>query len=127
MSFITYSAEIVIPALLNLVAPFLGGMPGMTGLSSPLAVPILAGASGVAPGLLSTVIGGVMGSNEAPDPQLIQLLSVQGILTNLPAMLGLLTAMPGIAVHGDYYAPKPEFGGRSGFDVGYDIVAGFRR
>lgn len=127
MSFIVYSAKVVIPAMLDLIAPFLSAMPGLTGLSSPLAVPILAGASGLAPGLLSSLIGGVMGSNEQPDPKLIQFLSVQGILTNLPALLGLLAATPGIGVHGDYYAPKPEFNGMSGFDVGYNVVASFRR
>lgn len=125
LSFIEYSAKIVIPAMLGLVAPFLGS--GPAALTNPLAVPILAGASGLAPGLMSTLVGGVLGSSEEPDPKLIQFLSVQGILTNLPALLGLLAAMPGIGVHGDYYAPKPEFGGKSGFDVGFDIIAGFRR
>jgi hypothetical protein len=124
LSFVEYSAKIVIPAMLNLVG---AAFPGGLALTSPLAVPVLAGASGLAPGLISTLVGAVLATNEQPDPKLIEFLSVQGILTNLPALVGLLLATPGIAVHGDYYAPKPEFGGRSGFDVGYDIIAGFRR
>lgn len=127
LSFVEYSAKIIIPALLNLVAPFLAAMPGLTGLSSPLAVPVLAGFTGVAPGLMSTLIGGVLATDEEPDPKLIEFLSVQGILTNAPALIGLLLATPGIAVHGDYYATKDEFGGRSGFQVGQDVIAAFRR
>lgn len=125
LSFVEYSAKIVIPALLGLVAPFLGS--GLTGLMSPLTVPILASTSGAPANMISTLVGGVMGSTDEPDPALLKLLSLQGILTNLPALLGLLLAMQGIAVHGDYYAPKPEFNGLSGFDVGFNLVAGFRR
>jgi peptidoglycan hydrolase-like protein with peptidoglycan-binding domain len=121
LPFVIYTGQIIIPALLNLVAPFLGA------LTSPLAVPILAGATGIGSDMLGPLIGGVLGSKEKPNPELIKLLSVQGVLTNLPALVGLLGAMPGIAVHGDYHAPKPEFGGRSGFQVGCDVVAGFRR
>lgn len=126
LPFVIYTGQIIIPALLNLVAPFLGGLAG-GGLASLMAVPILAGASGVPAAALTPIVGGVLNARSTPNPDLIKLLSVQGILTNLPQLLGLLAAMPGIAVHGDYYAPKPEFGGRSGVDVAYDIVAGFRR
>lgn len=124
LPFVIYTAQIVIPALLNLVAPFLGGL---TGLASPLAVPILAGATGVAPGLLSQLVGGINGTAEGPDPKLIEFLSIKGILTNLPALLKLMAAMPGIASHGDYYSPRPEFGNRGGVQVACDVMAAFRR
>jgi hypothetical protein len=121
LSFVIYSAQIVIPALLNLLAP------GMGDLESMLTIPILASASGIPGDQLAPVVGGVLGSSEAPDPELIKFLSIQGILTSLPDLLSLLMALPGLQVHGDYYAPKDEFGGRSGLQVGCDIVAGFRR
>lgn len=121
LPFVIYIGQIIIPAFLNLVAGPLGGM------LSPLAVPILAGQTGLPTNLLSSLIGGISGSSEAPDPELINMLSIQGLLTSIPDLLGLLMSIQGIAVHGDYYAPKPEFGGRSGFDVGFDIVASFRR
>ena len=127
LPFVIYSAQIIIPAMLNLVAPFLSALPGLAGLASPLAVPLLAQASGVPVAMMSGLVGGVMASKEKPNPELIQFLSVQGILTSLPDLIALLGALPGIGVHGDYYAPKPEFGGRSGLQVGCDIVAGFRR
>jgi len=127
LPFVIYSAQIIIPAMLNLVAPFLSALPGLSGLASPLAVPLLAQASGVPAAMMSGLIGGVLSSKEKPNPELVEFLSVQGILTSLPDLIALLGALPGIGVHGDYYAPKPEFGGRSGLQVGCDIVAGFRR
>jgi hypothetical protein len=123
LPFVIYIGQIIIPALLNLIAPFLGA----SGLASPLALPILAGATGSPISALAPIVGGVMGSNEQPDPELIKMLSVQGLLTSIPDLLGLLVALPGIGVHGDYYAPKDEFGGRSGFQVGCDVIASFRR
>lgn len=119
--FVVYSAQIIIPALLNLVAPFLGG------LASPLAVPILAGATGVSAGLLGSVIGGVLGAKERPNPKLIELLSIQGVLTNIPQLIALLAALPGLRAHGEYHLPKPEFNGRTGIQVACDLVAAFRR
>lgn len=127
LPFVIYTAQIIIPALLNLVAPFLANQPGLTGLSSPLAVPLLASTTGLPVNQLAPLIGGVLGSNEQPNPELIKLLSVQGVLTSLPDLIGLIGSLGGIAVHGDYYAPKAEFNGRSGLQVGCDIVAAFRR
>lgn len=124
LPFVIYTAQIIIPALLNLIAPFLGGL---AGLGSPLALPILAGATGAPAGVLAPIVGGVLGSTEKPNPELIKLLSIQGLLTSAPDLIALLMAVPGVGVHGDYYAPKPEFGGRSGVQVACDIVAGFHR
>ena len=112
LPFVIYSAQIIIPAMLNLVAPFLSALPGLSGLASPLAVPLLAQASGVPAAMMSGLIGGVLSSKEKPNPELVEFLSVQGILTSLPDLIALLGALPGIGVHGDYYAPKPEFGGQ---------------
>lgn len=122
LSFVIYCAQIIIPALLNLVAPFLGGS-----LTSLMTVPILAAQSGLPAGQLAPIVGGVLGSSEKPDPKLIEFLSVQGILTNLPALLKLLMALPGIAAHGDYYTPRAEFGNRNGVQVACDVMAAFRR
>lgn len=132
LPFVIYSAQIIIPAVLNLIAPFLKGP--LSGIASPLAIPLLATRTGLGVDTLGPLIGGVLNAPSKPDPKLIELLSVQGVLTNLPQLLTLLMALPGIAVHGDYYAPKDEFadpakgwGPRSGIQVGFDIVAGFRR
>lgn len=122
LGFVVYCAQIIIPALLGLVAPFLGGS-----LTSLMTVPILATQSGLPANQISGLLGGVLGSNEAPDPELLKFLSVQGILTNIPALLKLLMALPGIAAHGDYYTPRQELGNRNGIQVACDVMAGFRR
>ncbi|ACI12459.1 gp43 [Mycobacterium phage Konstantine] len=124
LPFVIYSAQIIIPALLNLVAPFLSQLGG---LASPLATGVLAGATGLPTGLLSQLIGGVATAKTPPNPALIEFLSVRGVLTNLPALIGLLGKISGVQTHGEYHLPKPEFGGRTGIQVGYDIVAAFRR
>ncbi|OMC04164.1 hypothetical protein A5733_22070, partial [Mycobacterium sp. NS-7484] len=123
LPFVVYSAQIIVPALINLVAPFLGA----AGLASPLAVPILAGATGAPAGVLGTVMGGVLGAKDKPNPKLIELLSVQGVLTNIPDLITLLAALPGLQAHGEYHLPKPEFNGRTGIQVACDHVAAFRR
>lgn len=123
--FVIYCAQIIIPALLNLVAPFLGG--GLTGLASPVATGILAGATGLPAGLLGSLVGGVAGAKSQPNPKLIELLSIKGVLTNLPGLVELLRSLPGIQAHGEYHLPKPEFQNKTGIQVGYDVIAGFRR
>lgn len=124
LPFVIYSAQIVIPAILNLVAPFLGGL---SGLGNPLAATILGAQSGLPISMIGQLLGGVMGSTEAPDPKLIELLSVKGVLTNLPQLLTLLGDIQGVAAHGDYYTPRAEFGNRNGVQVACDVVAAFRR
>lgn len=121
LPFVIYTAQIVIPALLNLIAPV-----GLA-VTSPAAALVLAGATGVAPNLIGTVLGGITSSTERPNPKLIELLSVRGVLTNLPGLIRLLAALPGIQSHGAYHLPYPEFGGRTGIQVACDHVASFRR
>lgn len=119
--FVVYSAQIIIPALLKLIAPFLSGF------GNPLALPILTGATGVSGGLLNSVLGGMATTSQKPNPELVELLSVQGLLTSLPDLLGLMQALPGLQAHGAYHLPLPDFGGRTGPQVAYDHIAGYRR
>ena len=119
--FVIYTAQIIIPALLNLVAPFLGG------ITSPLAAGVLAGATGLPMSLIGSLVGGVAGATSKPNPKLIELLSVKGVLQSLPQLIHLLTQVSGVQTHGEYHLPKPEFNGRTGIQVGCDIMAAFRR
>lgn len=96
--FVVYSAQIILPAIAGL-------MPGIGQLiSAPLSL------------LLSVIPGGAAGASQPPNPKLIELLSVQGLLTSLPDLVGLIAALPGLQAHG-MYDHRP----------GYDIVAAFRR
>lgn len=122
LPFVVYSAQIVIPALMNFV-PIIGGLAG------PLAPLILAGAAGaqsLTP-LLTSVIGGVNGAANAPNPELVKTLTLQGFLSSVPDLMGLITALPGLQAHGGYQLPLADFGGRTGPQVGYDIIADYRR
>lgn len=133
LPFVIYSAQIVIPAMLGIIAPFMSALP-LGGLTSALAIPLLAGQTGLGVETLAPIIGGITTAKTAPNPDLIKLLSVQGLLTSFPDLLALITALPGLQAHGDYYAPHAEFadasrgwGPRSGIQVAFDTVAGFRR
>jgi len=112
LSFFGHVIKIVIPVLMNL----LGGMFGLS--------------------LGSLLTGGALGAakkdaderdHEDVDDDLIALLSIKGILTNIPDLIGLIFALPGIVAHGEYHLPKPEFGGLTGIDKGRGVVASFRR
>lgn len=122
-----YVAQLVIPAMLNLL-PFAGVA---LSIFAPAAAPLIAGMTGMAAPLVNSLLGGIAGADNKPDPELVKLLSLEGILTNLPALIKTLIALQGIAIHGDYWALKPEFatedGPRSGVMVACDIVKDFRR
>ena len=107
LPFIVHVLKIALPVVANI--PFIG----------VLLAPVML--------IAEPLMGLVSGPDEPVDKQIEQLLSVQGVLTNLPALIHLLGARPGIGSHGSYYAPHPEFGGRTGIQVACDAVASFRR
>lgn len=120
--FVIYSAQIVLPAIANLI-PVVGPLLGPL---FPVALALQLGMSSIVP-LLTMVTGGVNGTAAKPNPELVKLLSLQGLLTSLPDLMGLITALPGLQAHGLYHLPIAEFGGRTGPQVAYDHIAAFRR
>lgn len=117
LSFAAYSAGIVIPALasyMDLVGPLIG--------------PALAGMVGMSLSMMGALIQGY-GGGPSPNPELIEALSAKGLLTaqGIGKVLATLAALPGVITHGEYHLPKPEFGGRTGIQVGCDTLAAFRR
>lgn len=125
ISFVEFSAGIVIPAIasyLGIVGPLIGGLFGNAG------VQILGAATGVAAPFLT----GILSSGAAEDPYVVQLrndLSAKGLLSigGIGKLIKTLAALPGIDTHGRYFEPRAEFGGRTGIQVGCDIMAAFRR
>lgn len=107
LPFFVHVMKLALPIIANI--PFIGA----------LIAPIMA--------LAAPLMGLISGPDEPVDAKIEQLLSVQGVLTNLPALFKLLGSLPGIGTHGSYYAPHPEFGGRTGIQVACDAVASFRR
>ncbi len=122
LPFVVYSAQIILPAIARL-------MKDLGPLTGPFFPLLLAGATGLSAflPLLSMMVGGVTGATSKPNPELVELLSVRGILTNLDDLMKLLIALPGLQSHGAYHLPRPEFGGRDGHMVAYDLIANFRR
>lgn len=125
LSFVQFSAGIVIPAIasyLGIAGPLIDGIFGAAGTA------VLSAATGVGLPFLTQIIG----TGAIDDPYVTQLradLSAQGMLTigGIAKLIKTLAALPGIQTHGEYYLPKPEFGGRTGVQVACDIVASFRR
>jgi hypothetical protein len=120
--FVVYSAQIILPAIANLI-PIIGPLLGPL---FPLALLMQVGMTSLLP-KRTRIVGGVNGASKAPNPELIKLLSLQGLLTSLPDLMGLIVALPGLQAHGAYHLPLPDFGGRTGPQVGFDIIAAFRR
>lgn len=111
LPFFIHILKLAIPAFLNFT-PIIGGIAG------PLAPMVIAGAAGI--GGMSNVLGGLMegvlGPSDPVDAELEKMLSLQGLLTSFPDLIGLIAALPGLQAHGSY---DPM--------LGYDIVARFRR
>lgn len=120
--FVVYCAQIILPAISNMipvVGPFLGPL-------FPMAMVLQTGMTSLLP-LLTGITGQLGSATSTPNPELLKLLSVQGLLTNLPDLMTLVMALPGLQAHGEYHLPKAEFDGRTGIQVGCDIVAAFRK
>lgn len=127
LPFVLFLAKILIPAMLNILSG---------GIFSTLLGPF---AGLAAPSLLGTAAGGAMNpqqlgqlinmagspSDPAADAiiaEILELLTPTGLLGSIMEMIPLLISLQGIAVHGDYFAPKAEFGGRNGVQVGLDVL-----
>lgn len=113
--------------ILNLAVPIiLGTIPIFGGLLGPLATPAVAAMTGLN-GLLP-LLGGLMSQSQQVnfdtevDKKIEALLSPMGILTNIPGLIGLIAALPGLQKHGEYWLPQVELGNRSGQQVACDII-----
>lgn len=94
-----------------------------------IALSTLSGLQGLGSNPLFGSLMGQAGNdgNAEEDRRMIELLSPTGVLTNIPGLIQLIAALPGLQAHGEYHLPKSEFNGRTGIQVGCDIVAAFRR
>jgi len=130
---IIIEAEMELPFfvhVLRVAVPVILSFTPVMGLFGPLGQLAVAGMTGLNTGmpLLSQFFGqaGAPG-DEKVDADLEAVLAPMGILQNIPGLIGLIAALPGLQAHGEYHLPKPEHGGLTGIQVGYDIIAAFRR
>lgn len=129
LGFIAFSAGILIPVIasyLDIAGPLIGGLFGDAG----------AQIIGLATGVALPFLRDALGSGAATDPALDEFrkefeatLSARGLLTpqGIVKVFNSLKALTGLAAHGEYWQPKPEFGGRWGIWAAFDYVAAFRR
>ena len=103
--------------LLPFLAPLLGGFGPMV----QMGIGAIGGLQGLA---ASPVLGGLANQaatdkDKAVDDEIIRILSPMGLLSSIPALIGLLAALPGLQSHGAY--------GPADIDQAYAHIAGFRR
>lgn len=95
----------------------LGTLNGLQGLGNN---PAMSGLMGLAGG----------GKDLATTKRIQDILTPSGLLQNIPGLIALIAALPGLQSHGAYHAimpPRPEFGNRTGTQLAYDTIAAFRR
>jgi hypothetical protein len=116
LPFFVHVLKIAVPVILGIV-PIFGGLFG------PLGALAVAAATGL--GAFTPLLGGLMGQasagDEEVDRKLIDMLSITGLIKNLPGLIGLISALPGLQAHGNY--PFDPFM----MDQAYNHIAGFRR
>lgn len=103
--------------LLPMLKPLVGGF----GPLVQLGVGAISGLQGLA---ASPTLGGLMGQAQSDrdkkvDQDIIDILKPMGLLSNIPGLLKLLAALPGLQSHGQY--------GPVDVDRAYDHIASFRR
>lgn len=103
--------------LLPMLKPLVGGF----GPLVQLGVGAISGLQGLA---ASPILGGLMGQAQSDkdkkvDQDIIDILKPTGLLVNIPGLIGLLAALPGLQSHGQY--------GPADVDTAYNHIAAFRR
>ena len=129
-SFFEHVCMLVIPILINTFAPFLGPLGA---LADGIVVPLLTAVTGLSGGLVSQAVtaskpdGEIDPTDAEVQAKLTALFTAQGIITNIPALITLVSDLGGIQSHGTYDDPHHEFGGRTGVQVATDVMDAFRR
>lgn len=113
LPFVIYVLQIIVPVLLNSFGF------GLLGIGA--GVPALAAILGLGSGMIGPLMGMLSGA-PPPDPKIIQALSLQGLLSDIPKIIKTFIALVGIQTHNEYNLPKPEFGNRTGIEVGQRLV-----
>lgn len=117
LPFFVHVLKIAGPIILQTI-PIFGGFLG------PLAPLALAGVTGL--NAFLPLLTGLTGQaqtagDEQVDRNLVEMLSVTGLIKNIPGLIGLVAALPGLQAHGGY-----EFDPAM-MERAYQQIAGFRR
>jgi hypothetical protein len=117
LPFFVHVLKIAGPIILQTI-PIFGGFLGPL---APLAIAGVTGLNAFLP-LLTGLMGQAQNAgDEEVDRKLIDMLSVTGLIKNIPGLIGLIAALPGLQAHGGYpFDPVM-------MDRAYDHIASFRR
>lgn len=125
---IIIQAEMELPFFIHVMKIGLRVMTPMVsvfgGILGPLGPLVVAGMTGLT--ALTPALGGLMGqaanaADEKVDDDLVEMLSITGLIENVPGIIGLVGALPGLQAHGGY-----EFDPLM-MQRAYDVIASFRR
>lgn len=109
LPFFVHVLRIALPIILDWAAklmpvfgPLLSASP--FGPMVQLALPLISGLQGLGNNPLLSNLMGQAGSSkdEDIDKELFDLLTLEGLVTNIPALIGLVGALPGLQAHGDF-------------------------
>lgn len=115
--FFVHVLKIAGPIILQTI-PIFGGFLGPL---APLAIAGTTGLNALLPLLTGLVGQAQTAGDEEVDRKLIDMLSVTGLIKNIPGLIGLVAALPGLQAHGGYpFDPVM-------MDRAYDFIASFRR
>lgn len=110
--------------VLKVAGPVIMGFAPFLGPFAPLALAAMTGLTMLTPllsGLMGQAQGGALPGDVELDRKLTEMLSVTGLISNLPGLIGLIAALPGLQAHGGYpFDPVM-------MDRAYAFVASFRR
>lgn len=113
LPFFVHVLRIAVPIIMQWASaflPFFGPLLGGFGPMVQLALGTLQGLQGLGN---NSALSGFMGQAGSPndqevDRQLIELLTPTGVLSNIPALIGLVAALPGLQAHGDFGPLVPQ-------------------
>lgn len=135
LPFFVHVLRIAVPIVMQWAAAFMPFLAPLLGGFGPMVQMGLAAINGLQslgnnPAFSSLMGQAGSGSDIATTKRIEEILTPTGVLQNIPGLITLIAALPGLQSHGMYHAttpPRPEFGNRTGTQFAYDIVANFRR
>lgn len=135
LPFFVHMLRIAVPIVMQWAAvflPFLAPLIGGFGPMVQMGLGMISGLQGLGNNALLGGLMGQAGSGQdiATTKRIEEILSPTGVLQNIPGLIQLIAALPGLASHGAYHAtmpPRPEFGHRTGTQFAYDHIANFKR
>lgn len=124
LPFFVHVLRIAVPVIMDWASKLLPIFGPLLGSFGPLAQIALTGVTGLqglsGNAMFGNLMGQAAGGGDAEvDKKLIDMMTSTGLIKNIPGLISLVGALPGLQAHGMY--------GPADVDAAYNIMAGFRR